>query len=587
MVLRVVFAALVTVAAPAAVWWVCGLVIADVLGGATPAAVCDGAAPAAGCENALWAVITRWAGVLSGAAFLIVIAATLVFAAYAGANRRRNAAIFPTLAPVAVFLIGTLVLLQGAAVTGAAYLWQAQFLGSVSWIVLALLGGGALIGGVATLWGLGAVNKPKPTGQLGKAIPPSDSEALWRFVDGLAETLGAQRPTNIVVGLDPTFYATAAPVAVPTQKRPLKGETLYLSLPLMRLFTEQELRAVVGHELGHFRGDDTAFSLKFAPVYRRLISAYQALAGENGRGGSIATLPARMVLGLMIDVFARNERRISRAREFAADQAGVSVSSPAGIALSLAKTAVYAPLWGKVRRENAARLSAGKISRNLSKVYEDSARFDVSHRVIEEVLDFVLEARIEHPTDTHPPIAQRYEAVGFKPDSLTIEALTRQGDSASALFPDLEAVEAELTLIEHQFMVAAGAAKPPKEAPAENQMLNAAYILAATLICADGRQAADEIAVAEGIGGQLLPDFDAVSFRETFEHLDDLPPFLEVVRVLDKALEPKHKALVHAYLAEIAAVDGVLAQEEAALLRQSAEVWGLSGWRNRFRRRSA
>ena len=77
---------------------------------------------------------------------------------------------------------------------------------------------------------------------------------------------------NIVVGIEPNFYATAADV-VGCGDTTLKGETLYLSLSLMRLFNKSELKAVIGHELGHFSAKDTEYSSKFAPVYRGLGNA--------------------------------------------------------------------------------------------------------------------------------------------------------------------------------------------------------------------------------------------------------------------------------------------------------------------------
>ena len=77
----------------------------------------------------------------------------------------------------------------------------------------------------------------------------------------------AQSLLIILVGIEPTFYATAADI-VGCGKETLKGETLYLSMSLMRLFNKSELKAVIGHELGHFSSKDTDYSTKFAPVYR-------------------------------------------------------------------------------------------------------------------------------------------------------------------------------------------------------------------------------------------------------------------------------------------------------------------------------
>ena len=116
----------------------------------------------------------------------------------------------------------------------------------------------------------------------------------------------------------------------------------------MKLFSKQQLAAVIGHELGHFSGKDTAYSMKFAPVYSGLTSSINTL----DEGDSIVAVPAIAMLSAMLDIFSRNVSKISRSREFEADKIGVSVSSNEDLAVSLAKVSIFASLWQKVRQEN-------------------------------------------------------------------------------------------------------------------------------------------------------------------------------------------------------------------------------------------
>lgn len=508
-----------------------------------------------------------WSGVLLVAALVAVLLA----ARYAGVDRRRNAAVFPPLAPIATGAVAIGVALQAAVVTAAAAIAGAPTL--VVWVV----GFAALIAAATLVAALRAANQDQPAGVLARAVSPDAAPRLWSFVGRVAEDLGADRPRNILVGLDPTFFATAAPISVPERDQPLTGETMYLSLPLMRLFTEQELRAVVAHELGHFCGEDTRYSLRFAPIYRRLGLALHALSGGDGRFDNPLTWPAASVLSFMHDAFASNERAIGRARELAADEAAVRVAGPKALGLSLAKVAVYAPLWTKIRAENADRLGAGRVTANLSKTYADAARYDVSHQLIDKVLDTVLAARLAHPTDSHPPLSERYAEIGFDAGALTLPELTEQGDSGFELFDDLERIERELTLIEHKVTLGSGAVAPTETGsePREEAALNAAYVLAATMVMADGQKHDDEVRVAEEIGARLFPGFDAVGFRETFDNLDELPPFRAAVHLLGDTLAPRDRARVHAYLTEIAAVDGLVDADEQALLDLARQLWGV------------
>ncbi|MEL6980312.1 MAG: TerB family tellurite resistance protein, partial [Pseudomonadota bacterium] len=85
-----------------------------------------------------------------------------------------------------------------------------------------------------------------------------------------------------------------------------------------------------------------------------------------------------------------------------------------------------------------------------------------------------------------------------------------------------------------------------------------------------------EIQAAEIIGKRLFQDFDSVSFREVFEHLDELPSFESVAAVLDGGLETGDKKRLLAFLLEIAAADGEISVEERALLNGAAARWNVS-----------
>ncbi len=92
----------------------------------------------------------------------------------------------------------------------------------------------------------------------------------------VAQTLGAPHPDNIFLGLEPNYFVTESPVRA--QGVLADGYSLYLSVPATRLMTEPELRAIIGHEFGHFRGADTAFTKQFFPLYNSAAKALAAMA---------------------------------------------------------------------------------------------------------------------------------------------------------------------------------------------------------------------------------------------------------------------------------------------------------------------
>ena len=109
---------------------------------------------------------------------------------------------------------------------------------------------------------------------VGKSVTVADSPMLWTFVKNLAGRTQSDVPRNLVVGLTPEFFVTEAEVQCIDGK--LEGRTMYLSAPLCRIM--RELEAVIAHELGHFQGEDTAFTLHFYPIYRGAIDSLNGVS---------------------------------------------------------------------------------------------------------------------------------------------------------------------------------------------------------------------------------------------------------------------------------------------------------------------
>lgn len=531
----------------------------------------------AACEEVGNIVLLQDASIWSALVSIGLISLYVVMTLVAGRNRNLNAFIFPKLIPLSTLVIAGLVLVQGAILTYAAWIGESHAIGQVHFVIIGAIGLGALVGAASLIMGLFSIKSSVEQTAFARSIGKDEEPKIWDFVMGIANELGAKVPDNIIVGLEPTFYATGAKTKLAGTDENLKGETLFLSMPLMRLFDKDELKAVIGHELGHFRGDDTVYTLKFAPVYRGLATSIHNLSDEEGGISSLAKLPALSMLSLMHELFSINERKISREREFEADKAGVSVSSNEALATSLGKVSIYSHIWSDIRETNIERLNQGKITKNLSLVFEDSAKYDISHRGISEVVDEVLQTRVSHPTDTHPTISERYSNIGYLESDLTADKLVNVGGASSDLFSSSQEIEEELSLTEHRFMVALGLVTKPEETDDEggDHFLRAIYSLAAAMVGADGKIEQDEIQVAEGIGQRLISDFDPVDFRAFVNNLDDIPDFRELVTAMKDALNDSGKKATYDYLKEIAYADDELAEEEKELLVFVRETWEL------------
>lgn len=527
--------------------------------------------------NDIWP--TNFLGTISILAGLIGISVPLMYmlaAYYAGQNRARLAAVFPPLIKLSIFVVAATVLIQGAILTYAAYLLESYAIGRVHFYIIGAIGIGALIATWQLFQVSFSVGEKLTTHAVGSAVTADSAPGLFEFVRGLADKLNAKAPDNIVVGLDPTFFVTSCDVDLIGKETRLSGETLYLSAPLCRLMTQSELAAVVGHELGHFRGDDTVYSLRFAPVYAGLGNALGAIAREGGGISSLAKLPAISMLKFMYETFAMNEATISRERELAADEAGVSATSPMDLATSLVKVTLYSELWGRAIEHNVDRLSQGRVTRNLSRVFQDSAKFDVEQESLEEIMNSVLDELISHPTDTHPTLGVRLSNIDVDPALITRDKLLVPGAPAVELIEGYGAIEEDLTTLEHKLLVAMGyVARPDGEEQETNHLLRATYGLAAAMVAADGRIDPNEITVAEAIGSRTFADFDPVDFRDCCNNPEDLPDAEKIADYLNDILTDDQKQSVLRYLNEIAAADGEVADEEFDLLCRVADAMAM------------
>jgi Zn-dependent protease with chaperone function len=331
--------------------------------------------------------------------------------------------------------------------------------------LLAGIGVAALAGIVSLARASLSVVRTATTTVVGHRLTEQAQPAVWQFVRDTAREARVLTPHHVVAGLDANFFVTDAPVRTPDGV--LRGRTMFLSLPLARILSVPELRAIVGHELGHYKGQDTTWSRKFYPVYRGTSEALDRLAhAARGGVGSLVLLPAVALLGFFLDRFALAERAISRERELAADHVGAALVGPVVTATALAKVHAFAGHWYRLRatlvNELARRRAApANASRLFASFVADHAR--------PEVLAGLAGSHLAHPTDSHPPLAARLENLGVSLAQVSAAALEVDPASpAVALVEDYEALERALTGTEQTLLAearAADAAAPAAPAP--------------------------------------------------------------------------------------------------------------------------
>ncbi|MEB6588339.1 M48 family metalloprotease [Pseudomonas asiatica] len=250
--------------------------------------------------------------------------------------------------------------------------------------------------------------KPEPHDVFGTPLTEQQAPALWARVRSLARRLDALEPDNIVVGCLEGFYVTSAEVLLQPDERRLQGRTLYLPLPLLAVLSRRESDAVIAHELAHFSGEDTAYSMRFAPIYQGVWRSIGVL-GEHMEAGflrGLLTLPAYALAMYSMQRFDHAVSHWSRERELLADAAGARIDGPQAVVDSLVRISALEPLIDEHHRHLCDQPALWP---------QDLLGSVLTHLAQQPIVlpDAELADELPHPTDTHPPTLQRIQALGM------------------------------------------------------------------------------------------------------------------------------------------------------------------------------
>ncbi|HRE06308.1 MAG TPA: M48 family metallopeptidase [Opitutaceae bacterium] len=303
-------------------------------------------------------------------------------------------------------LIAVLTLAQAVAAAFALYYFESIFLGRVHFIFMigVVIGGGLAFYAIVTA--MFSVLKKAEFRIEGDRVAKEQQPALWAEVTAICQELGIPPPDSVVVGLEPSFFVTESEVTIREAQH--AGRTLYVSLSFCRLLTRSELRAIIGHEMAHFVGEDTLFSKRFFPVYRATYAALGRLSGDAGHFSiAVARLPALSFLGFFLEAFATSEKNLSRRRETEADAVGAKIAGVQALATALVKVHAYGAAWSEILHGVHYRNEEYREVTNLVEPLVAKAR-----GITLDELAKLGDREVPHPIDSHPTLTARLAALG-------------------------------------------------------------------------------------------------------------------------------------------------------------------------------
>jgi Zn-dependent protease with chaperone function len=319
-----------------------------------------------------------------------------------------------------------------------AYLFGAGLLAVLGYLVLVAVAAGHgaalrfgvvfVIAGIAIGRGLLSSLRTPPDDPDGIVLSRDAQPRLWAEVTELAGRVGVDAPDEIRL-----VAAVNAAVTERSRWLGLVGglRRMYIGVPLLVGLSEQQLRSVLAHELGHYSGRHTAL----AGVTYRGMEAIGRVMAELGDG----TLLARLY-GLYGRLYMAVAHAVNRRQELEADRFSAQIAGRAAAIGALRELPVIAAAWaffidnyagiGHQRRERPAQMLVG-----FHHLWTDPQRRDQLAAV-----------RAEPPPsersvyDTHPSPAERIAAFEALPD----DGRSDRSDQAIGMLDDPVAVLAEL-----------------------------------------------------------------------------------------------------------------------------------------------
>lgn len=251
-----------------------------------------------------------------------------------------------------------------------------------------------------------------------KEVSASEKPELHAMVQRLSEKSGLKKPRVMIANIPiPNAFAYGSPIA---------GTRVAVTSELLNTLDDDEVEAVVGHELGHLKHHDVQVMMfvSILPAifyYIYITTFYSAMFGNRDNRGSgtaiigVASLAMYFVLTLFTLYF-------SRLREYFADRHSASIveDGPRKLSDGLAKI-VNSTHKMKHQRKPVGSNSSFKalFISDPDRVETDSAEINrlVGIRADRRLVDEVLQRRIT-PIDrfaelfsTHPNIVKRLRAL--------------------------------------------------------------------------------------------------------------------------------------------------------------------------------
>lgn len=246
----------------------------------------------------------------------------------------------------------------------------------------------------------------------GPEITRAAQPALFAEIDRVATATQEAMPAHVYLVNEVNAFVAQRGGLMGLGSRRVMG----IGVPLMRILSVSELRAVLAHEMGHFYGGDTRLGpwiYKTRGSMIRTVINLGKVGQESAEISQVATLLFIAVRAPFLwfgQGFLRVSQAVSRAQEYSADGVAVRTEGATALVEGLKKSHAAGLAHQIYLRNEVAPLVDSGV---LPPIGEGFSRFLGSARVaglLDQVVAGELEEGSQDPYDSHPPLRDRIAA---------------------------------------------------------------------------------------------------------------------------------------------------------------------------------
>lgn len=307
---------------------------------------------------------------------------------------------------------------------------------------LPILGAVLMLMGGSLLWALLTLRPEEEVVHV--LVSREDAPALWAMIDALSKRLGT--PKIDAVKLTAEYNAAAVQVPAPLPFMSEKAE-VHVGLPFLLALSQEELRSVLAHELGHISRQHPRMARS---LWRALAQA--ALAREVFDDSGLFAYLARRFYAWYGPALQRRALPFLRQQEFIADAASAFVVGADMAARALCAFEGRAAAWHAVMRALQRSLEKGQMPdvspfAQLRDRLQDMERNGRAKAWLARALRLKTDEE-----DTHPSLSERLSALGVNAQSVALPPLPEKQAAETLLAPNAARLERDLTeMMQAQF----------------------------------------------------------------------------------------------------------------------------------------